>query len=566
MQFPVRRFIGRLLVCAFILTFLVPVFAHAAIIRVAWSPSSCPDLAGYRVRYGTDGVQFPNQVIVPEPGAVSRSIGGLTVGTTYYFVVQAYDISGNISSASNVAACEALPWDREAEPPVVPVIVSLQQPGFEIGWNVADFGGVAAAGLEVSRVDEPFDNPNGTHWDPEHCCYSRVLNSPSGTITLDAGLFQGPGLYQLRVAALDAAGTIICCFSDSAGLEVIAGAPALPDLVLTGPGPGPDNPPQVRLFDPLAGFSEPLLDFTAYGVSRYGVNVAVGDLTGDGRPELVTGAGPGAMFGPQVRVFDVTGATMHADFFAYGTMRWGVKCTVGDIDGDQVDEIVTTPGPGEAFGPHIRGWDNDGTDHFQAMGGVSFMAYGTVNYGANAACGDIDGDGIDEIITGAGPGPVFGPHVRAFNVDGAAATAIPAVSFFAYDTNRFGVNVSCGDIDGDGFDEIVTGAGPGEMFASHVRAFDYDAFRVAAMPGVSFFAYGQALSYGVNVACGDVDGDGVDEIVTAPGPGEGDGYTALVRGWNCSGGTVNPIGGIDFPAYGPEQTFGARVAVARGVR
>jgi hypothetical protein len=59
-----------------------------------------------------------------------------------------------------------------------------------------------------------------------------------------------------------------------------------------GPGPGPDNPPDVHLFLPCEG-AEPVLSFTAYGVPRYGVNLAVGDLLGvDGR-QVVTGPGPG---------------------------------------------------------------------------------------------------------------------------------------------------------------------------------------------------------------------------------------------------------------------------------
>ncbi len=93
-------------------------------------------------------------------------------------------------------------------------------------------------------------------------------------------------------------------------------------------------------------------------------------------------------------------------------------------------------------------------------------------------------DGFDEIITGAGPGAVFGPHVRGWNYDGTpGVTPVPGVSYFAYGTPKWGVNVSAGDIDGDGYDEIVTGAGPGAVYGPHVRGWNVDGGTAAAMPG-----------------------------------------------------------------------------------
>ena len=41
--------------------------------------------------------------------------------------------------------------------------------------------------------------------------------------------------------------------------------------------------------------------------------------------------------------------------------------------------------------------------------------------------------GIDEIITGAGPGAVFGPHVRGWNFDNISVTPLPGLSFFAWE-------------------------------------------------------------------------------------------------------------------------------------
>ena len=275
---------------------------------------------------------------------------------------------------------------------------------------------------------------------------------------------------------------------------------------VAGPGPSPENPPLIRVYD---GWGSPVLrhEFTAYGASGYGVRVACGDPDGDGAEEIITGAGPGAI-----------------------------------------------------YGPHVRGFEPDGTP----LPGLNFMAYGTLKYGVNPACGDLDGDGFDEIVTGAGPGAVFGPHVRGFRYHQSAVTPLAGVSFFAYGTLKFGVNVCCGDLDGDGMNEIVTGAGPGPVFGPHVRGWNVDGGTAAPMAGVSFMAY-NSNHWGVNVACGDLDGDGLAEILTAPGPGPALG--AHIRGWNADGSQVTPVPGCELFAWPPGQRFyGARVAVVPGGR
>jgi len=330
--------------------------------------------------------------------------------------------------------------------------------------------------------------------------------------------------------------------------------------VIAGPGPAEASPPQVRVFPPQSGAAH-VYQFDAYGATGYGVNVAAGDLDGDDLDELLTGAGPGAIYGPHVRGFAVDGTPLPGlSFLAYGTNKFGVNAAAGDLDNDGYDEIVTGAGPGAVFGPHVRGWNWDGSGAPAAIPGISFFAYGTPKYGVNVACGDIDGDGYDELLTGAGPGTVYGPHVRGWNVDGGAAAAISSVSFLAYGTNQWGVRVSCGDVDGDGIDEIVTGAGPGVVFGAHVRGWNVDGGAVTPLPGLSFFAYEYPEHrYGVAVSArADLDGDGRADIVTGLGPDPDAGTT--VRVFTYDGGEISPLASLEsFTGL----THGATVAAGR---
>ena len=146
---------------------------------------------------------------------------------------------------------------------------------------------------------------------------------------------------------------------------------------------------------------------------------------------------------------------------------------------------------------------------------------------SSVAAGDVTGDGVAEIITGAGPGG--GPHVRAFSLAGGVVTEV--ASFYAYDPAfPGGVSVAAADVTGDGVAEIITGAGPGG--GPHVRAFSLAGGVVTEV--ASFFAYDPAFPGGVTVAAADLTGDGVAEIITGAGPGGG----PHVRVFDVSGVTV----------------------------
>jgi hypothetical protein len=327
--------------------------------------------------------------------------------------------------------------------------------------------------------------------------------------------------------------------------NILGDAP--PEFHLQVSGAGAGGGPHVHAVNAATG--EVVQSFFAFDENfRGGVRVATGDVNGDGVLDMVAAAGPGG--GPHVRVFDGSSGEQLpgpiGSFFAYdSSFRGGVFVAAGDIDGDNHADIIT--GAGEGGGPHVRVFSGaDGSEL------ASFFAYNVAFAGGvRVAAGDVDGNGTIDIVTGAGPGG--GPHVRVF--DGATGSQLAGAigSFFAYDPSfRGGVHVAVGDINGDHRADVITGAGEGG--GPHVRVLSgLDGAELA-----SFFAYDPTFLGGVCVGAGDLDGDGLADIITGAGAGGGPHVRAF------SG--LDDHDMMNFFAYDPGFTGGIFVAGPPGPR
>jgi hypothetical protein len=132
--------------------------------------------------------------------------------------------------------------------------------------------------------------------------------------------------------------------------------------------------------------------------------------------------------------------------------------------------------------------------------------------------GDVDDDGVLDLI--AGSGPDHAPEIVVYAgkaADGAPSFGSEITRFQPFPADvRGGVSVAAAQIDGTTADNIVVGSGPG--IASEVRVYAAQA-RQASTLFASFSPYGDDRS-GVSLATGFVDfATGRNSIVTAPGPG-----------------------------------------------
>jgi len=332
-----------------------------------------------------------------------------------------------------------------------------------------------------------------------------------------------------------------------------------PSLAITGATPGAvvsGNTVTFSIADLVSGGSE------AFGVSVRATetgnvqSTATVSAFDDPNPANNTQTVATAIGSPAAPPASVTnfptgsGGTVHLFNLQTGQAASGAITPFAGFTGDI--RVATAVFNGRALNVYAEGPGGDQVEVVDVASGAVLYRFDAFDPGFTGgvfvAVADVNNDGTPDLIVGAGAGG--GPEVKiidgtklnqvntAGEIEDSALLTTNGVKadFFAFDPSfHGGVSVAVGDVNGDGYADVILGAGAGA--GSEVKVVDGAALAQAPFDAAyevensallttngvldDFFAYAGSFSGGVRVGAVDVNGDGHADLIVGAGPGGG---------------------------------------------
>jgi hypothetical protein len=309
-----------------------------------------------------------------------------------------------------------------------------------------------------------------------------------------------------------------------------------------------------------------------YPVDKGPYTVAVGDIDGDGKPDLIVAAN-----GSNVVSFYKNNSTPGSisfaerlDFIA-GTNTYSVS--INDVDGDgKADVIVTTQGSSSGL------WIMKNTTDSGKVSLDAPVNYATLSGSFIVSVGDLDGDGLPDLAAASAS---TNSVVVLKNVSTPGNLTFYSARRFT--TGTYPVCVAMGDIDGDGKPDLVT---------SNQESNNISLLRNISSGGnISFEPH---VDYAANerpifAAVGDLDGDGRPDIVNANSSADVvsvfknitgtntapvinsftpdsaiTGTTVILTGANFNGASSVKFGGVEAASFKVDSSRGITAIVGEG--
>jgi hypothetical protein len=282
--------------------------------------------------------------------------------------------------------------------------------------------------------------------------------------------------------------------------------------------------PVVKVYNAHSG-SE-IFSITAYETKlRDGIRVAVADMNGDGYDDIITTTAVGT---GRLRVFDgLTGKRFTSGPFAAelavfdGKTDKGAFVAAGDLTGDGRADLIVGSALG---GGKVRVFDGvTGAALTFATGQTFLQPFGkTFKGGIRVAAGDVNGDHLSDLMIGEN---YYGAKVQVYSGASlfapAAPLPAPLLSFdFGPKGLKTGVNLAVGDYDHDGLADLLLGTNAGPTYVQTYSGLLKDSAGLPKPIGTPIYPFDASplkhlYARGVRVASFDVNGDGIADIIAA---------------------------------------------------
>lgn len=243
--------------------------------------------------------------------------------------------------------------------------------------------------------------------------------------------------------------------------------------------------------------------------TKLGTALASADIDGDGVAELVTEGIVAANKPAVLRVLRSDGTTLVE--LAPFAMPGKVNVAAGDLNGDGKAEIAVAPAAQNMNAP-VKVYTYRAETNDLVSTGIELTAFG---YGqaVAVAVADTTGNAAPKLVTASAM--VMGIWTINASAGQGNWIASPAGDFTF--SGRDGVSLATGDVDGDGMDEIIAGEGAGvSKKASSAAASRVMIFKADGTQAGGFVPFAN-LSAGLSVAAADLTGDGIAEVIVGSG-------------------------------------------------
>ena len=247
------------------------------------------------------------------------------------------------------------------------------------------------------------------------------------------------------------------------------------------------------------------VDF-ATGTNPY--NVAIGDIDGDGKPDLVV-TNEGSNTVSVYRNISASGSITADSFdtpidFTTGSYPQGVA--LGDIDGDGKPDLVVTNYNSNTFSVYRNTSTSGSITTSSFATNVDFTTGSSSPIGI--AIGDIDGDGKPDLVVTNWNNNTVSIYRNTSTSGSITASSFATNVDFSTGTNPF--NVAIGDIDGDGKPDLAVTNYSDNTVSVFRNTSTSGSITTSSFATSIYFTTG---SYPIGIAIGDIDGDGKPDLV-----------------------------------------------------